>query len=80
VSLRRRTPGERIAYLQGQLSALRMAVVMRGIGTKTKTQLDALAHLTAQQLEVELEAPTKPNCPYSSHADDCDCNGMGGDR
>lgn len=20
------------------------------------------------------------NCPYEGHADDCNCNGMGGDR
>lgn len=27
-----------------------------------------------------LDRAVKPNCPYRSHAADCDCNGMGGDR
>jgi hypothetical protein len=54
-TIRRRTAGERRAYLQGHLAALRMALCMKGVPTKAKQILLAHIELETKQLEAEAD-------------------------
>ncbi len=78
----RRTPGESAAYSDGYLSALRYAVQLEGVDESARKKLRSLleVHELFNAATKEGLRRTKADCPYSAHADDCDCNGMGGDR
>lgn len=52
--IRRRTPGERQAYLQGHLSALRMVATHSGVSEFARHQFAALIELHQKQFDGEI--------------------------
>ena len=67
----------RAMYLRGMADLLKDLGATKGhIGLEDVEQV-AAAFVRDHRLRPKVY---KPRCPYAAHADDCECDGMGGDR